>query len=469
MRSGKEIPTYKVTVNGKIYKVEEIRVSAIPFCRPWPGKQRDISQSEPAYMVRIFENEPIDIELESSEEFESVIVRPLSKKIVPHVEGGKINFSIEKHGQYTIEIDGKHFALHLFYASERDFAEYGKATYSFGPGEHHPGLIRVNSGDRIYIDKDAVVYGSIYGVHVSDVKVYGHGILNGGWEQRTEKHGDIGWDNENIFTPDAVHTYGGIRLYSSEDIKIDGITVCNTSSYAVSFFDTVNIEVKKINVVGLWKYNTDGIDFFNCQNVYVKGCFVRSFDDSLCLKGITAFSDRNTENVVVEECVFWCDWNKTCEIGLASACKEMKNIVFRNCDLIHSCRYCIDISNGQWAHVHNVTYENLNVEYRAESPMFIYQQSDDQVYETNGEIHVPVLIRLSDNRRNWQGNKSENDPRCKITNVQFKNIRVISDFQMEKNPEILIERCMPFSDISNITIDNLYINGESIMWQDDNE
>ena len=294
MINDKAIPLYQVKVNGKVYQTEQIRVSAIPFNRTWPGKQRDVSQSEIAYMVRIFDEESVNVEIESSVDFENVMVRPLSKKITPHTEGRKISFSIEKHGQYTIEFDGKHHALHLFYDPSRDFAEYGNATYSFGPGEHYPGLIHVKSGDRIYIDKDAIVHGSLFGMQVSDVRIYGHGVLNGGWEERTQKHGDIGWDNENNFSPEAVHTYGGIRFYSSDDIQIDGITVCDPASYAVSFFDSSNIVVKKTKVVGLWKYNNDGIDFFNCGNVWVNGCFVRSFDDSFCLKGITAFSGRNT-------------------------------------------------------------------------------------------------------------------------------------------------------------------------------
>lgn len=469
MLKREEIPSYQVKVNGKAYKVEEIRVSAMPFNRTWPGKQRDISQSEIAYMVRVFENEPVHVEIKSSMEFEKVIVRPLSREIMPHADGKKIYFSIEQYGQYTVEIDGEHHALHLFYDPLRDFAEYGKATYSFGPGEHYPGLIRVKSGDRIYIDKDAVVYGSIFGVEVSDVKIFGHGVLNAGWEVRCEKHGDIGWDDETHFEPEAVHTYGGIRFYRSESILVDGITVCDPASYAVSFFDSSNINIKKVKVVGLWKYNNDGIDFINCENVRVKGCFVRSFDDSLCLKGFTAFSNRNTENVIVEECVFWCGWGKTCEIGLASACREIKNVVFRNCDLIHNCHNCISISNGQWAHVHDVCYENINVEYSADNQVSVYQQSDEQIYEPGDKVQMPNLIYISDSRRNWQGHKSEDDPRCRITDVKFKNIRVTMDPGTGKKPVIRIDRCMTCSDIRNITVKDLYVNGELMMWQENNE
>ena len=94
MINDKAIPLYQVKVNGKVYQTEQIRVSAIPFNRTWPGKQRDVSQSEIAYMVRIFDEESVNVEIESSVDFENVMVRPLSKKITPHTEGRKISFSI---------------------------------------------------------------------------------------------------------------------------------------------------------------------------------------------------------------------------------------------------------------------------------------------------------------------------------------------------------------------------------------
>ena len=462
MTSRKEVPSYKVKVNGQCCKVEEIRVSAIPFNRTWPGKQRDIGQSEIAYMVRIFDDGPVDIEIESSVDFKEVVVRPLSKKIKFMIKDSSIGFSIRKHGQYTVEVNGEPHALHLFYDPIRNFTEYGSATYHFGPGEHYPGLITVKSDDSIYIDKDAVVYGSVFGIGVKNVKIYGHGILNAGWEERREKHGDIGWDDETTFTPEAVHTYGGVRLYSCENIVMDGITICDPASYAVSMFDSSNIEIKYAKVVGLWKYNNDGIDFFNCENVHVKKCFVRSFDDSLCLKGITAFSERNMQDVVIEDCVFWCSWGKTCEIGVASACKEIKNIIFRNCDLIHNCHYCIDISDGQWAYVHDITYENINIEYSACKNKPVLQRSDEQRYEVSEQLHIPVLIKISDGRRDWQGHKSEDDPRCRIADIHFKNINVFMDEKIDKKPEILIQRCMSCSDITNILTESIFINGEKV-------
>lgn len=134
--------------------------------------------------------------------------------------------------------------------------------------------------------------------------------------------------------------------------------------------------------------------------------------------------------------------------------------------MIHNSGICISIYNGQWAHVHDITYENINVEYSMNTKPQIYQQTDEQTYEQDykpGEdMYMPDLIRVSDGRRNWQGHKSEDDPRCKITDVKYRNIRVVTDPGIVKEPKVLINRCMTCSDIRNITMENITVNGKVI-------
>lgn len=457
-----DILTYEITVNGIPIIPEEIRVSAFPFNRVWPGKQRDIDQSEIAYMVRIIDDSPQFIRIESKTDFDSLAIRPLGKGIKAVREGNAVSFKLEEHGCYTVEFDGENHAIHLFFERKRDFAEYGTPTYSFGAGEHYPNLINLKSGDSVFIAEGAVVHGSLYGIDISDIKIYGYGVLDAGWEERREKNGDVGWDGEADFAPEKVHTYGGVRFYRSKDITIDGITVIDPASYAISFFGSDDISINQVKVVGLWKYNNDGIDFFNCRRVKLSDSFVRSFDDSVCIKGITAFSYNNSEDILVENCVLSCNWGLTCEIGLATACEEIKNITFRNCDLIHNCNVCLDISNGQWANVHDVLFENINVEYSRFTKKPVYQNSDEQKYAQSDEIQFPLLARVHDGRRNWAGNKSDDDVRCKNGNITFRDINVIIDEEIKDMPRVEIKRCMAISDFYNIRFENIVVNQNRI-------
>ena len=72
---------YKVKVGGKEVELTEVRVSAIPFNSVWPGKQRDISQSEIAYVLHIEEYESVDISITNIGLVENCTIRPKCKKI----------------------------------------------------------------------------------------------------------------------------------------------------------------------------------------------------------------------------------------------------------------------------------------------------------------------------------------------------------------------------------------------------
>ena len=70
---------YKIYLNKVLTRPEEIRVSAFPFNRIWPGKQRDINQSERAYMLRVFGEGELNIEIETDFLINEAVVRPLSR------------------------------------------------------------------------------------------------------------------------------------------------------------------------------------------------------------------------------------------------------------------------------------------------------------------------------------------------------------------------------------------------------
>ena len=54
---------YTVTVNGDPVSLYTARVSAIPFNRPWPGKQRPLEQTELAAVLSLDMTEPVTIEI----------------------------------------------------------------------------------------------------------------------------------------------------------------------------------------------------------------------------------------------------------------------------------------------------------------------------------------------------------------------------------------------------------------------
>ena len=64
--------------------LHQVRVSATPFNRVWPGYQRDPKQSESAWFVEFEQSAPVMLDVEFAEEPPATLeVRPFSLGIVP--------------------------------------------------------------------------------------------------------------------------------------------------------------------------------------------------------------------------------------------------------------------------------------------------------------------------------------------------------------------------------------------------
>jgi hypothetical protein len=405
-------------------------------------------------------DERVTLSVESVRPFTAAVVRPLSKGIVPNVSGNNVSFSIEKPGQYVLELDGWHKALHIFVNPPEEFPEAGKATWHFGDGIHFPGLIRLKDGDSVYLDKGAVVYGSLFGKGVKDITVFGYGILDGSYEERLFEH-----CYEDF-------TKGNIKFYDSRNISVSGVTLRNSAIWVVNLFGCSDVKIDNIKIVGQWRYNTDGIDVVNSQNVEIKNSFIRSFDDTITLKGIDEFADRNVDNIHVDNCVLWCGWGRTCEIGLETACKEYRGIVFENSDLIHNSGVCLDIQNGDYADVHDVTFRDLRIEYQKDALPEILQQKDEEAYDSGGRIGLPTLIWASNPRFRemysflgieaaGEEAKGKSGKVGAVFDILYENIEVFLEDGVPV-PKSEIYSRIPGSDFCNIRIRNLGINGKPV-------
>ena len=176
------------------------------------------------------------------------------------------------------------------------------------------------------------------------------------------------------------------------NVDISGVIFNDASAWTATFFNCDNILVDNIKTIGMWRYNSDGVDFVNSSNGIVRNSFLRNFDDVIVLKGIKGYDHRNVENILVENCVLWCDWGRALEIGAETCADEYRNIVFRNCDIIHASTKAMDLQNGDRANVHMVLFEDIRVEYSKYAMPEVYQESDDMEYVWDGKPNIPWLF-----------------------------------------------------------------------------
>ena len=97
-------------------------------------------------------------------------------------------------------------------------------------------------------------------------------------------------------------------------MKIDGVILRDPDVWCLSAFGCRNLEISNVKLVGLWRYNADGIDICNCQDVVIRNSFVRAFDDAIVLKGLNwgqeaSTSARSATCAFTTWCI-WCDWGR---------------------------------------------------------------------------------------------------------------------------------------------------------------
>lgn len=359
---------YSVKVNGESCDVRSCRVSAMNFNRTWPGHQRPLDQTEIASYFSFESDGPVEIQVTPNLSFKTAVLRPLNAGIVLENVNGKLNFTLPKPGFYVLELDDSHKALHIFFNAPEEFPEKDSATYYFGPGLHTPHLIVLKDNESVYIDRDAIVYGAIRGENVHNVRIFGHGVLNGASEERVY-NGDY-----------DAYTNVNIRFYESSGVRIDGVVLQDSPLWCTSFFGCSDIEIDNVKIIGQWRYNTDGIDFCNCQRCHVTHSFLRAFDDVAVVKGIPKYASLPCDDISFKDCVMWCDWGRTCEVGIETWASEVKNISFVDCDLIHTSDTALDIQNGGTARVHHVLFENIRVEYQPYNCSEDYQSTDHRPF-----------------------------------------------------------------------------------------
>jgi hypothetical protein len=363
---------YTMRVNGQAVPVYSCRVSAMPFDQVWPGYQRPMDQTELAGFAYWGMTGPVTVEVVAKRPFKSVAVRPSSRGIQAAIKGQRITFQLSRPGQFTVELDGTHHALHLFADPlEADTPRPGDPNVLyFGPGIHKPGKIQLKDGQTVYVSGGAVVYAVIDGRGVSGVRILGRGVIDTSEFVRGQGHGSI-------------------HLSDCSDVKIDGVILRDPDEWCISAFGCRNLTVSDVKLIGLWRYNTDGIDICNSQDVTIRGSFIRSFDDSIVLKGLNwgpqTYGQRPVRHVRASNLVVWCDWGRALEIGAETSAPEITDVVFHDIDVIRNTHIAMDIQHGDRAAIHDIRYEDVRVEVDDFNPMPVIQQRPGEKYNPRSQ------------------------------------------------------------------------------------
>jgi hypothetical protein len=280
----------------------------------------------------------------------------------------------------------------------------------------------LNSNETVFIDGGAVVHGVIVSENTRNIRILGRGILDASKIARDE-------------APNMIY------LKNVVNADISGIILRDPHVWTVlpGLCDSVTID--NIKLIGLWRYNSDGIDIVNSRNVTIKNTFIRAFDDNIALKGLNGAYDEQhniIENIKVENCVLWNDWGRPIELGLETVVDTMRNILFTGCQVPHFTWIAIDIQNGEDICIEDPILDSITI---GTTPM-----DKNELGKTIELIIKGPGLWVTDTIR---GN---------ISNIHFNNIRYNS-----ANPTFI--NLVGYDSthlVNNIYIKDYFINGKKV-------
>ncbi len=461
---------YRVFVNKEEIEVTPVRVSAYPINRVWQGVQRDLSQTEVAYFAGFDLDAPSEIEVEAiGVDIESVELRPLTKNIPFTKQGNSVVFTVSEPMSLTVEINGYHEALAIF-ADTPFVYEPKENDIHFLSGVYRAGLIVPQNGQRIIIDRGALVYGVIYAKDVDNVEILGRGILDSSiYRRNNDSNGDDGHEVTEALrkldiTERDVHYAGSFTAYNCKNLVVDGITFVDSPLWTVIVRNGCeNVLINNIKIIGQWRYNSDGVDICASKNVVLQNSFVRSFDDCVVVRAPHLDGESGgCSDIVVRNNTLWCDWGKNLELWSGHINSEIRNVLFEDNYLIHV--QAIAASVDTWYGcdrilVENVRYDGIFAEHDEDHKPQQYQDSNDQCYDMSAASDlsdiklVYVMVgRLGKDLGNQQFdlNIDASGFDIRYRNISFDNIKFTIDI-----PAPICINSEKLSELSGVTIDGV--------------
>ena len=450
----------RVTLNGTPAEPAFARVSRVPLNRHWPGHQRSKDQTEIVPFWSFDWTGPTVVSIDCAFPFGSASVSPLSAGIGVEREGNRLSFTLARPGQFIVRFDGSRLgALHFFADKARELPDLSRpGTIRFTPGEHVIGRLELESGQTVWFDRGAVVYGELFAEGKENITVAGPGILDHSRAIPDEVAGDF---------VDPPRPSPLVFRYC-RNLKISDLIVRDPLFLSVRPIGCENVEIDNLKIIGCWRYNSDGIDLVNCRHAKISDCFVRTFDDALCVKGFCSHLKNGPggmyykgktydecEDIVFERCVVWCDWGMALEVGIDLTARSVEHCAFLDCDVIHATHAVMDLRNVDQADVNGVTFSDIRVEC-GDTPPPLYQRTEETVYPADPAPYLPTLFNTD---VFYESAYSDNpDERGRIRNITFRDIRVTAPAM----PPSYFKGYGPGNETKNVRIENLTLNGEPI-------
>lgn len=355
---------------------------------------------------------------------ERAAVRPLSRGIVPAVEGDELRFTLERPENLSVEVNGDiHHNLQLFanpleqlpaglpekdlrvVRSRRPGRYESRSLVYFGPGHYRIDSVQAQAGQTVYVAGGAVVDGEIHVDDAERVRVCGRGFV---YPQR------------------AI----GIYVRRSRDVEVEGLV---TTQCAVG--GSRHVTVDNVKVISSYGWG-DGFNVFASSDVSYDRVFARTSDDCTTVYATRKGFAGSARRIRMTRSVLWADVAHPIFIGLHGNAEHpdtIADVCYRDIDILdeHEAQIdyqgCMAINAGDNNLVRDITFDSIRVEDFRRGQLLSLRVAWNQKYcKAPGAGIENVTFSNID----YKGSRSElsqiygyNEER-KIRGVHFKNFVV---------------------------------------------
>jgi hypothetical protein len=205
------------------------------------------------------------------------------------------------------------------------------------PAGVHRESLNPQSGDTLYLEPGAYIYGSLNLWKVENVKVLGRGTIV--YEGAQDPTQDEGW----MQIPDW-HCIGSM---DAKNVEIDGLTcIVRARTWSIQMKDSNGFTFDDLRVIGgnPGNANQDGMDWLGGGNSVVRNSFLRASDDVFAMQGNwDGYKDeellrpgKDVENILIENSVVSTSISNIVRAGWPRKTYNSHNFTLRNSDILHA-------------------------------------------------------------------------------------------------------------------------------------
>lgn len=350
----------KAVAEGSVTTYQYARlVPRSPVFKVWAGGQEQVVYETSVGGMATFACEgEVEVEVQLPQAPKQVRVAPARYGIAAAQIGERLRFRVPSGANLLVEVDS---LPHLFIFANRPNSNppdaRAEGVHYFKAGQiYEVGELRLRDNETLYIEGGAVVRGCVRATAAKNVRVAGHGILDGGFYQK-----DTGGRRTIVFE--------GCR-----NSVIENVTLIEPSSWMIMLGACEDVTLTNVKQLGLLA-GTDGVDIVGSRRIRVENGFLRNGDDCIAIKsldmrrhGKDASVDftRDVQDIDIVGCSFMAYLGgQAMEVGHELRSQSVKGIRFRDCDVLKKPNYGapFGIHNADGATVSDVLFENIRVEH----------------------------------------------------------------------------------------------------------